>query len=147
MNKTCSYIVTSPWNTGVVLQPTACDYRVGRVLSECHMFCFMLSASSLCGQVLLVSLVSCLVLSSCLAVAFSLFVRTQGSEVLRSLLPTSLFEHLSMGQVHNPPTLGTTLCVSRALMPTLAVKPPHVCHRQRLGSLHRLTHAAGHGHF
>ena len=51
--------------------------------------------------------------------------------VLLSLLPTSLFEHLSMGQGRNPPTLETTLCVSRALMPTLAVLPPHVCHRQR----------------
>ena len=48
----------------------------GRVLSECHMFCFILSASSLygCSQVLLVSLVlSCLVLSclvlSCLVLS------------------------------------------------------------------------------
>ena len=38
---------------------------------------------------------------------------------------------LSMGQARNPPTLGTTLCVSHALMPTLAMQPPHVCHRQR----------------
>ena len=73
---------------------------------------------------------SCLVLS-CLVAAFSLFVRTQGVGVSHSLLPASLFEHMSMSQARNPPTLGTTLCVSRALMPTLAVQPPHVCHRQR----------------
>ena len=68
---------------------------------------------------------------SCLVAVFSLFVRTQRVGVSRSLLPTSLFGHLSMGQARNPPTLGTTLCVSRALMPTLAVKPPHVCHRHK----------------
>ena len=56
---------------------------------------------------------------------------SQGVGVLLSLLPASLFEHLSMGQARNPPTLATTLCVSRDLMPTLAVQPPHVCHRQR----------------
>ena len=72
----------------------------------------------------------CLVLS-CLVAGFCLFVRTQGVGVSHSLLPASLFEHMSMGQARNPPTLGTTLCVSRALMPTLAVQPPHVCHRQR----------------
>ena len=54
-NKISSYIVTSPWNTSAVLQPTACDCRV---VEWCHTFSIMLSASSLCGcsQVLLVSL-------------------------------------------------------------------------------------------
>ena len=68
---------------------------------------------------------SCPVLScpvlSCPVAAFSLFGYTQGVGVSVSRLPASLFEHLSMGQARNPPTLGTTLCVSRALMPTLAV--------------------------
>ena len=40
-----------------------------------------------------------------------------------------------MGQARNPPTMGTTPCVSRALRPTLAVQPPHVCHRQRDGAV------------
>ena len=63
----------------------------------------------------------CLCHWSCLVAAFSLFVRIQRVGVLRSLLPAFLFEHVSMGQAHNPPTLGTTLCVSRALVPTLAM--------------------------
>ena len=63
----------------------------------------------------------------------SLFL-SQGVGVLRSLLPASLFEHLSMGQACNSSTQRDhTLCVSRALMPTLAVHPPHVCHRQEPG--------------
>ena len=38
-----------------------------------------------------------------------------------------------MGEARNP-TLGTTLCAVRALMPTLVVtRPPHVCHRQGTG--------------
>ena len=45
----------------------------------------------------------------------SLFVRTQGVGVLRSHLPTSLFEHLSMGQASHPPTWGTTLSVQSVL--------------------------------
>ena len=64
---------------------------------------------------------------------FCLFVSTQGIGVLRSLSPTSLSEHLSMGQARNPPTQGTTLSVIRALVPTLAVHPPHVCHRRETG--------------
>ena len=43
------------------------------------------------------------------------FVRTQGVGVSRSRLPTSLFEHLSMGQASHPPTKGTTLSVSSVL--------------------------------
>ena len=58
---------------------------------------------------------------------------SQGVGVLRSLLPTSLFEHLSMGQVVHPPTQGTTLNEVRALTPPLPVQPPHVCHRQETG--------------
>ena len=54
--------------------------------------------------------------------------------VLRSLLPTSLFEHLSMGQARHPSTQqDDTLCVIRALVPTFAVQPPHVCHRLETG--------------
>ena len=60
---------------------------------------------------------------------------SQGIGASRSLLPTSLSEHLLVGQVGNPPTLGTTLCVSRARMPP-----------NRLGCLHGLAHAAGHEH-
>ena len=43
-----------------------------------------------------------------------------------------------------PPTdtVDHTLCVIRALVPTLAFAPPHVCHRQR-----DWAHAAGHRHF
>ena len=35
--------------------------------------------------------------------------RPQGVGVFFSLLPTSLFEHVSMGQARNPPTHWTTL--------------------------------------
>ena len=57
---------------------------------------------------------------------------SQGVGVLLSLLPASLFEHVSMGQARNPTdTVEHTLCVSRARTPILAVQPPHVCHRQR----------------
>ena len=101
-----------------------------RVVSCRVVSCLVLSCLVLSCLVLSCLVLSCLVLS-CLVAAFSLFVRTQGIGVLRSHLPTSLFEHLSMGQARNPPTLGTTLCLSRALLPTLAVQPPHVCHRQR----------------
>ena len=44
---------------------------------------------------------------------------SQGVGVLLSLLSASLFEHVSMGQARNPPTLWTTLCV----YPVLA-RPP-----------------------
>ena len=68
-----------------------------------------------------------LVLSLCLFVA-------SGVGVLRSLLPTSMFRapidepgfpHLDMRD--------HTGCAVRALMPTLASSPPHVCHRQGTG--------------
>ena len=37
-----------------------------------------------------------------------------------------------MGQARNPSTQRDhTLCVIRALVPTVAVQPPHVCHRQK----------------
>ena len=50
---------------------------------------------------------------------------------------TFVFAHIFVrAHVYGPgsqPTdaLDHTSCVSRALMPTLAVQPPHVCHRQR----------------
>ena len=41
--------------------------------------------------------------------------------------PRLCSEHLSMDQVYYPPTQGTTEhCEFRALMPTLALSPPHV---------------------
>ena len=72
---------------------------------------------------------------------------SQGVGVSRSLLPASLFEHMSTGQVFHPPTQWTTLCVnpcSRAhlgLCATAQEPPP-----KRLGCLHWPAHAAGHGH-
>ena len=102
------------------------------VLSCLVLSCLVLSCLVLSCLVLSCLVLSCLVsLSSGLVAAFSLIDRTPGIGVLRSLLFMSSLEHLSMGQARNPPTLGTTLCVSRVLMPTLAVQPQHVCHRQR----------------
>ena len=34
-----------------------------------------------------------------------------------------------MGQANSPPTVTTTQCAVRALMLTLTLQPPHVCHR------------------
>ena len=56
--------------------------------------------------------------------------KVSGSYVHRC--PRPCFEHLSMGRGSQPTdALDHTSCASRALMPTLAVQPPHVCHRQR----------------
>ena len=63
--------------------------------------------------------------SLCLLVA-------QGVGVSSSLLPASLFKHCSTG---HPPTDAEdhTLREIRAVMPTVAVLPPHVCHRLETG--------------
>ena len=76
------------------------------------------------------SLYSCL----CVCVSRRLFV-AQGVGALHSLLPASLSEHQTIGQAFCPHQhQGTTpLRTVRALMPTLAVLPPHVCHRQKTG--------------
>ena len=64
-------------------------------------------------------------LSLCLCVA-------QRAGVLRSHLPASLFRAPVDGPGSQPTDIRNhTKCVSRALVPTLAVYPPHVCHRQR----------------
>ena len=56
------------------------------------------------------------------------------SWVLRSCLPASLSEHLSVDYFLNPLIQrDRTLCVVRALVPSLAALPPHVCHRPETG--------------
>ena len=73
----------------------------------------------------------------------------QGVGVLRSLLPTSSFRALVDGPGSQPTdTKGhNTLCVARALLPTLAVYHRMCVIAERLGCLHRLAHAARHRHF
>ena len=61
-----------------------------------------------------------------------LSIRAQGLGLMLTL--ASLLEHLSMGQAFHPQTpRDHTLCDIRAVTPTLAVWPPHVCHRQETG--------------
>ena len=73
-------------------------------------------------------------LSLCLYVA-------QGAGVLRSRLPASLFRALIDGPGLQPSDIRNhTKCVSRALVPTLPVYPPHVCHRQRDWAVSRGSH-------
>ena len=59
------------------------------------------------------------------------FSFSQGVRGSLSLVPTSLFEHLSMGQASNPPTQRTRTVRGPCSHPPLAALPPHVCHRQR----------------
>ena len=67
-------------------------------------------------------------------VSFCLPVRSHGVGVLRSCLPASLCRAPIHGPSSEPTdTKGHTHCVSRALMPTLAVLPRHVCHRRETG--------------
>ena len=83
------------------------------------------AASILVPCIFLFSLL--LVLSLCLFVA-------SGVGVLRSLLPTSMFR-APIDEPGFPPIdiRDHTECAVRALMPTLASSPPHVCHRQGTG--------------
>ena len=61
-----------------------------------------------------------------------LFACSFGVGVLRSCLPASLCRAPIDGPSFPPSDAKDhTLCVVRALVPTLAVLPPHVCHRQR----------------
>ena len=58
----------------------------------------------------------------------------RGIGVSRSLLPASLCEHQSTGQARTPTdTKDNTQCAVRALLPTVAVQPPHVGHRRETG--------------
>ena len=58
----------------------------------------------------------------------------QGVGVLRSRLPASLCRAPIDGPGLQPTDVkGHTKCVARALVPTLAAKAPHVCHRQGTG--------------
>ena len=80
----------------------------------------------------LLSLVSCLLsLVSCLLSLVSCLLSLVSC--LLSLRSACLFAHKgSLCYVHFcPRPCSSTYRLSRALMPTLAVKPPHVCHRQR----------------
>ena len=70
----------------------------------------------------------------------------KGVGVLRSLLPTSSFEHVSMGQAIHPSTQQDQRAV-RALMPTLRGAHCTCVITKRRGCLHRLAHAAERGHF
>ena len=73
---------------------------------------------------------------------------SQGFGVLHSLLPASLFEHLSIGRTTHPTTQWTTPlrgpCSDAHIrqVTTACVSSP-----RGLGCLHKLAHAAGHGHF
>ena len=69
----------------------------------------------------------------CCSFGLRLLRLRQGVGVSRSTLPASLFEHPSMSQAFNPPTQTTQRCEVRALMPNVALSPPHVCHRRRTG--------------
>ena len=63
--------------------------------------------------------------------SLSLYV-AQGVGVSRSRLPASLCRAPFDGPGLQPTEVrGHTKCVARALVPTLAAKRPHVCHRQR----------------
>ena len=99
----------------VSLRLSTCTRGRGQVLSECQMFCFMLSASSLCGcsQVLLVSLVlSCLVLSLRSACLFARKGKGSGSYVHfcpRPCLSTCRWARLATHRHWGP------LCVSPVL--------------------------------
>ena len=60
--------------------------------------------------------------------ACGLFTKMSGFD----FCPCPCFEHVSMGQLPHPSVHQTTQrCAVRALMPLLALLPPHVCHRQR----------------
>ena len=122
------------------------------VLSCLVLSCLVLSCLVLSCLVLSCLVLSCLVLSclvlSCLVAAFSLFVRTQGVGVSHSLLPASLFEHMLMGQARNPPTLGDhSMCIPCSYAHFGRATTACVSSPKRLGCLHWLAHAAGHGHF
>ena len=79
-----------------------------------------------------------------------------GGEVSRSLLPASLFEHLSLGKAYFPPIpkdlshhdkCASSECPTRALC-SLHPWDNFMCVIAKgLGRLHWLAHAAGHGHF
>ena len=66
--------------------------------------------------------------------------------VSNSRLLTSLFERHSLDQAFHPSTKKeTALCASRQshpCVPLYPIIPPHLCHRQGLGCLHWLAHAA-----
>ena len=51
------------------------------------------------------------------------------------------------GQARNRATQRIIVCVVRALMPTLAALPPHVCHRRETGLSPMARAHAGRGYF
>ena len=79
-----------------------CSVPVSFFLTECLLF-IVVSCIVSCNISSFVScgVVSCTVLYR---MVFKACLLTQGVGVLLSLLPASLFELMSMGQAHNPPT-------------------------------------------
>ena len=79
----------------------------------------------------------------------SRFVRVhKGSGSYFRFCPRPCFEHVPMGQARNPPTQRSTLSAQRVL--SCPLWPCCYCMgviAERLGSLHRLAHAAEHCHF
>ena len=55
------------------------------------------------------------------------FAYSQRVGVLRSLLPASLFEHLSMSQACHPPTHWTTLCLQSVLSSPFQARSHRMC--------------------
>ena len=103
--------------TRITKRSCACDCGRGPVSVGACILSFSLS----------LSLFLSLSLSLCLYAA-------QGVGVLRSRLLASLFRALVDGPGLQPTDMRNhTSCVSRALVPTFAVDPPHVGHRQRPG--------------
>ena len=87
------------------------------------------------------------VLCCCLCLSCFQPVSSQGVGVLRSLVPTSLFECMSMGQARNPSTQRDhTLCNPCFSCPLWPCYHRMCVIARRLGSLHWLAHAAGHGY-
>ena len=87
----------------------------------------------------------------CIRVSFSFslpFHFHKGVGVLRSFSPTSLFEHLSVGQALNPPTQWTTHteCGPCSHAHFGWATTACVSSQKRRCNLHRLAHAARHGY-
>ena len=65
---------------------------------------------------------------------FCLFVSTTRGRGLTCTSPLILVRaHIDEPGCPSTDTMDHTLCVVRALVPTLAVQPPHVCHRRATG--------------
>ena len=116
-------------------------------------FCYHKSVASivLCVCCSFVLLFHSSLFSALFSHSFCLFLfacsPAQGVGVLRSLLPTSLDEQLSMGQARNPRDIGDhSVCTPCTRAHFGRVTTACVSSPKRLGCLHWLAHAAGHEH-